>query len=438
MAYTTEKSKELFQKAQRCLVGGLSSSFHKAPWNDYPIYMDHGVGSKVFDVDGNSYIDYLNAFGPNILGYVHPVLTAAVEAQLHKATLMAAPNEALVKLANKLVDIIPCADKVSAFMSSGSEANMHAIRVSRAYTGKKKIVKIEGCYHGSMDEEKVSCDAERLEALGPRENPNKIKHIKGQKDPDDVIIAMFNDLENIEHIFRTQGDDIACIILETIMANADPIYPQPGFLEGLRKLCDEYNVVLIFDEVITGFRLGLQGAQGYFGVTPDLATFGKAIGGGYPISCVVGREEVVTAATVASGTFAANAMCVAAALATIEICEQPGFYENLEKMSQKMIDGIEEICAKYDVKVCTKAVGGMWTMVLGTDEELVDYRDHYSKVDSALYRKLVQGCMERGIRLNPWRGRNYMCAQSTYEDIEYTLKVIDEIMGEAMAERSGK
>ena len=131
-------------------------------------------------------------------------------------------------------------------------------------------------------------------------------------------------------------------------------------------------------------------------------------------------------------------MCVAAALVTIEICEQPGFYENLERMSQKMIDGIEEICAKYDVKVCTKAVGGMWTMVLGTDEELVDYRDHYSKVDSALYRKLVQGCMERGIRLNPWRGRNYMCAQSTYEDIEYTLKVIDEIMGEAMAERSGK
>ena len=434
MAYTTEESKKLFQQAQRCLVGGLASSFHKAPWNEYPIYMDHGEGSKVFDVDGNSYIDYLNAFGPNILGYVHPELTAAVKAQMDRATLMAAPNEDLVKLANKLVDIIPCADKVSAFMSSGSEANMHAIRVSRAYTGKKKIVKIEGCYHGSMDEEKISCSADKIEELGSRDNPNKIKHIKGQKDPDDIIIAMFNDLENIEHIFKTQGDDIACIILEAIMANADPIYPEPGFLEGLRKLCDKYNVVLIFDEVITGFRLGLTGAQGYFGVTPDLATFGKAIGGGYPISCVVGREKIVSAATVASGTFAANAMCVAAALATISICERPGFYENLERMSQEMVDGIKDICKRHNIKVNAKAIGGMWTMILGTDEDLVDYRDHYASVDSKLYTKLVQGCMERGIRLNPWRGRNYMCAQTTEEDIAYTLKVIDEVLGEAVSE----
>lgn len=372
MGYKTEKSKTLFQKAQRCLVGGLSSSFHKAPWSDYPIYMEHGKGAKVYDVDGNSYIDFLNAFGPNILGYVHPDLTKAVEKQLQKGTLLAAPNEDLITLANKLVDIVPCADKVSAFMSSGSEANMHAIRVSRAYTGKRKIVKIEGCYHGSMDEEKVSCDAERIEALGERDNPNKIKHIKGQKDPDDMIIAMFNDLDNIEHIFKTQGDEIACMILEPIMANADPVYPKPGFLEGLRKLCDEYHVVLIFDEVITGFRVGLTGAQGYFGVTPDLATFGKAIGGGYPISCVVGKEEVVSAATVASGTFAANALCVAAALATIGVCEQPGFYENLERMSRKMTDGVENICKKYGIKVTTRAIGGMWTMVLGTDEELVD------------------------------------------------------------------
>lgn len=435
MGYSTEKSKQLFQQAQNCLVGGLSSSFHKASWSEYPIYMDHGEGSRVFDVDGNSYIDFLNAFGPNILGYVHPEVTRAVEAQMHKATLMAAPNEDLVKLAGKLVDIIPCADKVSAFMSSGSEANMHAIRVSRAYTGKKKVVKIEGCYHGSMDEEKVSCDAEKIEALGSRDNPNKIKHIKGQKDPEDIIIAMFNDLDNIEHIFKTQGDDIACIILEAVMANADPVYPKKGFLEGLRKLCDEYHIVLIFDEVITGFRLGLQGAQGYFGVTPDLATFGKAIGGGYPISCVVGKEEVVSAATTASGTFAANALCVAAALATIETCEQPGFYEKLEAMSKKMTAGIEEICKKYDIKVTTRAIGGMWTMILGTDEELTDYRDHYEKADKKMYTKLVQGCMERGIRLNPWRGRNYMCAQSTEEDITYTLKVIDELLGKIVSEQ---
>jgi len=430
MTYSTEKSKALFERAQRCLVGGLSSSFHKGSWMEYPIYMDHGEGSKVYDVDGNSYIDYLNAFGPNILGYVQESLTRAVEAQLKKGKLTDAPSEALINLCDKLIEIVPCAEKVSAFMSSGSEANMHAIRVSRAYTGKWKIVKIEGCYHGSMDEEKISCDAPNEAALGPRDNPNKIKHIKGQKDPVDIIIAQFNDLDNIENILKEHGDEIACIMLETIMANAEPVYPEKGFLEGLRELATKYNVVLIFDEVITGFRLRLGGAQEYFGILPDLAVFGKAMGGGYPISCVVGKEEVVSAATIASGTFAANALCVSAALATIEELQKPGVYERLEGVSIKITNGIEEICKKYDIKVHTKAIGGMWTVVFGTDQPLKDYRDHFNKVDKVMYRKLVQGCMENGIRLNPWRGRNYVCTQSTDEDVEYTLKVFDKLLGQ--------
>ncbi len=433
MAYSTEKSKALFERAQRGLVGGLSSSFHKAPWMDYPIYMAYGKGSKLYDVDGNSYIDYLGAFGPNILGFAHEGLTKAVQEQLWKGTLLAAPSEDLVKLCDKLIDIVPCAEKVSAFLCSGSEANMHAIRVSRAYTGKVKVVKIEGCYHGQLDEEKVSVEGPSVQALGPWDNPNKIKHIKGQKDPTDLIIAHFNDLDGIERILREKGNEIACIMLETIMANAEPVYPKPGFLEGLRELATKYHVVLIFDEVITGFRLRLGGAQEYFGVKPDLAVFGKAIGGGYPISCVVGKEEIVSAATTASGTFAANALCVAAALGTIAELEKPGFYENLESMSKQLTTGVEGICQKYGIKVLTGAVGGLWTVIFGTDQPLEEYRDHFDKVDKAMYRKLVQGCMENGIRLNPWRGRNYVCAQTTQEDIKYTLDLFDRLLGEITA-----
>ena len=409
MAYKTEKSKELFQKAQECLVGGLSSSFHKAPWNDYPIYMDHGKGSKLYDVDGNSYIDYLNAFGPNILGFVNENQTKAVIEQLQKGTLLAAPNEDLITLCNKLVEYVPCAEKVYGFMNSGSEANMNAFRVARAHTGKKKIVKIEGGYNGSTDEEKVSVEASEESMLGSRENPNKLKHLKGQMYPDNVIIAQFNDLENIEAIFKVQGDEIAAFILEPIMANAEPVYPEKGFLE----------------------RLG--GAQEYFGVKPDLACFGKAIGNGYPISCVVGKEEVLAAATHSSGTFAANALCVAAALATIRELEKPGFYENLEAKGNKIINGVQEICKKYGMKCYTRAVGGLWTVLFGTDEPIHDYRDHYKKVDKVTYRKLVQGCMENGIRLNPWRGRNYVNPATTDEDIEYSLKVFDELLGKIIA-----
>lgn len=433
MAYSTEKSKALFEKAQRGLVGGLASSFHKAPWMDYPVYMAYGRGSKLYDVDGNSYIDFLNAFGPGILGFAWPAVTEAVQKQLWKGTLYAAPSEELVHLCDTLIDVIPCAEKVSAFMCSGSEANMHAIRVARAYTGKTKVVKIEGCYHGQMDEEKVSVEAADIGELGSWENPNRIKHIKGQKDPVDIIIAHFNDLTYMENLLENRGDEIACIILEAIMANADPVYPQPGFLEGLRELATKYNVVLIFDEVITGFRLRLGGAQEYFGVKPDLAVFGKAIGGGYPISCVAGREDIVSAATTASGTFAANALCVAAAAATIDELSKPGFYERLEGMSKQLTDGVERICKKYELPVQTRAVGGLWTMNLGTDRSLLEYRDHFAQVDQTMYRKLVQGCMENGVRLNPWRGRNYVCAQNTQEDIDDTLNLFDRLLGSIKA-----
>lgn len=429
MAYSTTKSKELYEQAQKVLMGGMGSSFHKAPWDEHPIYMDHAEGARIYDVDGNFYIDYLSAFGPNIIGFKNEAQMAAVTAQIHKGTLMSAPNEDLVELCTRLVEYVPCAEKVYGFMNSGSEANMNAFRIARAYTKKQKIVKIEGCYHGSTDEEKVSIEAKEIELLGDREHPNKIKHLNGQVEPDNLIIAHYNDLAFIERIFQEEGHNIAGLILEAVMANAEPVYPAPGFLEGLRELCTKYNVILIFDEVITGFRLRLGGAQEYFGVTPDLACFGKAIANGYPISCVVGREEVLAAASPCSGTFAANALCVSAALATMKEVSKPGFHAELEAKSNQLLDGIKASCDKYGILCYTRAVGGLWTMVFGTDEPLVDYRDHYKKVDKVTYRKFVKYCMGHGIRLNPWRGRNYVNQATSSEDIAYSLQVFDEALG---------
>lgn len=425
--YSTLKSKELFELGKKSLVRGLCSDIHKGAWQEYPVYMSYGKGSKCYDVDGNSYIDYLLAFGPMILGYAPEAVSEAVKSQIDKASLLAAPTEDMITLCNKLCEIIPSAEKVSVLLNSGSEADAHAVRLARAYTGKTKIVKFEGHYHGWMDELKVSNEAPQEFSLGPRNNPWKLRHANGQPDPVNMITVPYNDLECLEALFKRQGNEIAGVILEPIMCNAEPVFPKAGFLEGLRDLTTKYDIVLIFDEVITGFRTALGGAQDYFGVTPDLSTFAKAIAGGYPLSAVVGREDVVAAGNLSAGTFNGNSLCVAAALATIKELEKPGTYEQLERKSKKISDGLMRLGKKHGIPLLSQAAGGIWTLIFGTEEPLKDYRDHFRKVDKAMYQKVAEGCMEKGIRLNPWRGRLYMSTAHSDEDIQYTLDVFDDL-----------
>lgn len=410
------------------MINGVASSIHKYAWQDYPLYMDHGKGSKIYDVDGNEYIDYMMGFGPIILGYSNEAVNKAVSEQLVKATQIAAPTENLIELTDKICQIIPSAEKVSTYYNSGTEGDLHAVRLARAYTGKTKIVKFEGGYHGWSDELKVSAEADSIGALGPRNKPFVLKHFPGQREPEETIVMPFNDLELLEELFKRRGNEIACVILEQVMFNTFSIFPKEGFLEGLRELTEKYGILLIFDEVITGFRLALGGAQEYFGVTPDISVFAKAMGNGYPISVVVGKEDVVKALTATAGTFNGNPLCVAASLATIGELEKPGVYDEMQRKSQALVDGTLEIANKHGIKAWGRAAGATWAINLGVEEALVDYRDVLTCIDEKLYQTFVKGCLERGIRLNPWRGRYYITTAHTDDDIKKTLEIFDEVM----------
>ena len=305
--YHTQGSRRLYQATLPYLVDGVGSSFHVPSYRDYPIAMTHGKGSKLYDVDGNEYIDYILGFGPMLLGHCPPAVDRAVAEQLKRGTHFSAPTPELGALSRRLTQVIPAAEKV-VYQNSGTEVVMYALRLARAFTGRYKIVKFEGQYHGWSDEEKVSIDADTVADLGPRENPRKILPTKGQRlsSADDLILLPWNDLEALDRTLTQRREEIAAVLMEPCMCDSGPILPQPGYLAGVRELTRRHGVLLIFDEVITGFRLALGGAQAYYGVTPDIATFAKAIASGYPFGAVVGRRDVMDCGVPASGTFNGN------------------------------------------------------------------------------------------------------------------------------------
>lgn len=425
--YNTEQSKALFFEAKQYLVDGVSSSFHKAENEEYPICMTHGKGSHMYDVDGNDYIDYVAGFGPMILGYAPDVINKAVAAQLEKGSQFSAPTADLCRLAKKLVEIIPCAEMVS-FQSSGTEANMHAWRVARAYTGKMKIVKFEGQYHGWADEQKVTIGAGSISELGPKENINRLMNTAGQRThtSDDLVLAPWNDLKSLEEILDKQADEIAAVLMEPYMCDEGPILAKEGYLAGVKELCQKHNVLLIFDEVITGFRLSLGGAQQYFGVTPDLAVFGKAIAAGISLSMICGRKELMEKVH-PSGTFNATPIAVAASLATIAELEKPGVYEKMDALGKKLTDGIIALGKKHGLKVYANHHNAICQMQLGIDRAPEDFRDCLENVDRKAYDKLYLLARDYGVRLTSARGRIYLSTAHTEADIEKTLEVFDHV-----------
>ena len=429
--FHTEKSKALFEDTCNYLVDGVASSFHRAPGEEYPIVMEYGKGSKLYDVDGNEYIDYNCAMGPVILGYNNAELIEAVTKQLQKGTQFAAPTPQLNQLAKKLTEIIPCTEKVM-FQNSGTEAVMCAWRVARAYTGKNKIVKFEGQYHGWSDEEKVTIDADSVEELGPIDNIYKIINTKGQRiaAADDIIVAPWNDLEALEKILKQQSNDIAAVAMEPFMCDSGPILPQPGYLQGAKDLCEKYNVLLHFDEVITGFRMALGGAQQYYNVIPHIATFAKAITGGYPLAVVAGRKDIMDAGVHASGTFNGNPVSVVAALATIGILERPGVYEKFQKLGDRLCHGFEKLSKKHHIPLFCAAKGSIVELQLGTAQEATTFRDFLQKADIEKYQKLFHTAKAYGVRITPLRGRIYLTTAHTEEDIDKTIEILDVVFSQ--------
>lgn len=432
--FNTEKSRALHEKTKQYLVDGVGSFFHITSYSDYPIAMTHGEGSKLYDVDGNAYVDYVLGFGPMLLGHSPKAVNVAVNTQLEKGTHFSAPNEDLYKLAKKLTEIIPSAERVS-FQNSGTEVVMYALRLARAYTGKYKIIKFEGQYHGWSDEEKISIDASNVEELGDRICPNKIIHTKGQRlsSADDLIVLPWNDADMIEKTLK-ENDDIAGIIMEPIMCDSGPILPKAGYLKKVRELADAYGVVLIFDEVITGFRASLGGAQGYYGVTPDLSTFAKAIASGYPFGAVVGKKEIMECGIHASGTFNGNPVGTAAALATIEELSKPGVYEKFDVLATRLETGFVELGKKYHIKIYARHIGSIFILFFGFQDDVEDFREWLTVADVDLYQEFVKRCELYGVRFTDRRGREYLSTAHTMEDIEYTLEVADKVLSDMKEE----
>jgi glutamate-1-semialdehyde 2,1-aminomutase len=426
--YDTKTSKHLYAQAGNCLVDGVASAMHKSDWEDYPIYFERGEGAHLYDADENEYIDYLGGYGPTILGFTPASVMQAVVDQISRGTQYAAPFQMLNRVSQRLVDAIPCAEIVS-YTMTGTEAVMLALRLARAHTGKDKIVRFEGHYHGWSDEALISNAPNSLKMMGPRRKPWKTLGSAGQRQSavSDIIVLPWNDLDLVEQVVRRQGHEIAAIIAEPAMLNCEVVLPQPGYLEGLREITQKNEIDLIFDEVITGFRLAIGGAQEYYGVTPDLSTFAKAAAGGYPIAGVAGQKAIMASDVHPLGTFNGNPLSIAACQATLEALEQPGLYERMGHIAHRLAEGITDIGRRTGLVLYSAGLVSVWWLQFGIGEPPRDYRDTF-RIDKLTYQKFYTLCMQRGLRLHPIRGRFYVSAAHTEEDVDRTLEIVEEAL----------
>lgn len=436
MGLQGEKTAAWFARAKANLVSGVSSQFRY--WgDDDTLVIDRGEGAYVFDMDGNRYIDYQCGFGPVILGHGNPDVAQAVAEAAHAGTTFAMTSAREVVAAEKFRAAVPWVDALR-FTNTGTEATMHAVRLARGFTGRDVILKFEGQYHGVHDYVMYSTAGAPPTALGSRYRPVPLQSSSGIPDVISNFIRTlpFNDLEAVERLFRDQGHTIAAIIVEPMLGNAFGIMPEKGFLEGLRKICDRYGTVLIFDEVKTGFRIALGGAQEHFGVTPDLGTFAKSMGNGFPVAAIAGRGEVIQAwakgGIAQAGTYSGNAVAVAAAGATIDILSTGEPYARLEKAGRALMEGVTKICAEQGVTAHVVGVPAMFGIVF-SEEPPKDFRDSAHHNDD-LYADVVMGLIRRGVMpvddaLEPW----FACAALSDEDVATTLTAFDEALAEATA-----
>jgi glutamate-1-semialdehyde 2,1-aminomutase len=344
--YTLDGSAALYGAAREVVAGGVGSN-DRSLVHPHPIFVSRGSGSRIWDVDGNEYIDYLLAYGPLILGHAHPVLIEAVERQLRNGSVYGIPHRLELEVGELLAEVYPSIEMVR-YSSSGTEAVLGAMRLARAATGRNLIVKFEGQYHGWLDQVAISY-APPADKAGPAEAPVVVPVSEGQPAGTyaDTVAASWNDSEGLERLFAERGSEIAAVLTEPLMCNFGVIEPVPGYLKTLRELCNRFGAVLIFDEIQTGFRVGLSGVQGRYGVTPDLTCLGKALSGGFPISAIGGRREIMELIAdkrvFHAGTYNSNPLCLAAIPAVVSVLSEPGTYERMESLSARLRHGLAEL-----------------------------------------------------------------------------------------------
>jgi glutamate-1-semialdehyde 2,1-aminomutase len=409
------RSRSLFEKAKQFIPGGVNSPVRAfRAVGGSPLFMKRAKGAFLFDEDGNEFIDLINSWGPMILGHAHPVVEEAVRNALHDSASFGAPTAREVEMAELICSIIPSVERVR-MVNSGTEATMSAIRVARGYTGRDKIIKMEGCYHGHGDSFLIAAGSGAL-TFGTPDSPGVTKGTAR-----DTLIAPFNDLVAVENLIRENRDEVASIILEPVVGNMGCVPPAPGYLEGLRSICDQHGIVLIFDEVMTGFRLAAGGAQEKFGVKPDLTTLGKIIGGGLPVGAYGGRKEIMECVSPAgpvyqAGTLSGNPLAMAAGLAMLRyIAQNPSIYDQLEKVSGALSVGMEAEIKQVGLNFTINRVGSMLTLFF-TDAPVVDFSTAKS-ADASLFAKYFQHMLGQGVYLPPSQFEAMFISTSIDQDI---------------------
>jgi glutamate-1-semialdehyde 2,1-aminomutase len=389
----------LFSEAKRVIPGGVNSPVRSfSGVGGTPVFIDRAQGAYLYDSEGKAYIDYVGSWGPMILGHAHPEVIAAVKAAAEKGLSFGAPTEIETRMAQKVIELLPSVELVR-MVSSGTEATMSAIRLARGYTGRDKIVKFEGCYHGHSDSLLVKAGSGAL-TFGVPSSPGVPAAVA-----ENTITLPYNDSEAAAELFAQIGEQIACIIVEPVAGNMNCIPPVPGFLETLRKVCDQYGSVLIFDEVMTGFRVGLQGAQGFYNIKPDLTTLGKVIGGGMPVGAFGGSRKIMEFLAPAgpvyqAGTLSGNPVAMAAGLATLELIEKPGFYEALSAKTEKLASGLQAVAHQAGIGFATNTVGGMFGLFFTAKEEVTRFAD-VMQCDQDRFKRFFHAMLAAGVYLAP-------------------------------------
>ncbi len=429
MSERWQRSRELLERARGSLAGGVSSPFRaKFP---VPLYFRDGQGSRLEDEDGNRYIDYTLAWGPAILGHKHPALVEAYRRAAERPLIYGAEHRLEIEVAERIQSMVPCAERV-AFTSSGSEAVQLALRLARAHTRRPLIVKFEGHYHGWFDSVLVSHHA-KLDEMGAEEEARAVPESSGQVTNalENVIPLPWNRPDLFERVMAERGTEVAGVIMEPWLMNSGGIEPGEGYLQAVRELAHAQGAVVIFDEIITGFRMAPGGAQSVFGVTPDLATFGKAVGGGAPFSVVAGRKEILElmfgGGVSFGGTFNGNPVSLAAAAATLEVLASEGgrALRETNERGRRLMDGIRAVAERRGVKMLVSGFGAAFALHFTNAAELRSYRDVCAD-DAERLRRCLFGLLERGVYALP-DGRFYLSLAHTDADVEETLAAVDAV-----------
>lgn len=413
-------SQDLFQRALDSIPGGVNSpvrAFNGV--GGTPLFITKAQGAYTYDADGNQYIDYVGSWGPMIMGHNHPTIKQAVLNAVENGLSYGAPTETEILMAEKVKALVPSIEKVR-MVSSGTEATMSAIRLARGFTGRDKILKFEGCYHGHADSLLVKAGSGAL-TMGVPNSPGIPADFAQH-----TLTVSFNNLDEVKAIFAKYADDIACVIVEPVAGNMNCIPPVEGFLEGLRTVCDQYKSVLIFDEVMTGFRVALGGAQQYYNIMPDLTCLGKVIGGGMPVGAFGGKKEIMdfiapVGPVYQAGTLSGNPIAMAAGLAALELLATPGLHDELEAKSQHLCEGFEQAAKEAGIALTTNYAGGMYGFFFTEAEKVTSYQQA-TECDIERFKRFFHLMLEEGVYLAPSAFEaGFVSTMHGDEEIEQTI-----------------